>query len=478
MIRAVATLRRSPILAAFLSFLLPGLGQGWLGRLRRGLLLAIPVLLLVGFAAGTLVQEGRARTLGLLLQPSVLLTLVAINFVLLAWRGVAIVDAYRLARRRAAGRAPTRLGRLGTGALGLLLLATLLTHLGVGYVALQTYGTVTAVFVTPEPTPSPAPTSVPVASSSASLPPTPQPTPEPTPVPGWLADGRLDVLLVGGDAGPGRASLRTDTMILLSVDVATGRAALSGIPRNLFNVPLPAGPAALFPGCGCYPDLLNSLFVYAMGHPQQFRGGEARGYLAVQDAVQEMTGQQLDGMVVVTLQGFVRLVDALGGLDITTPYNLYDATYPDESGTHHDVIWIPAGPHHLDGHLALAYARSRHQDNDYNRMERQQLVLTALRQQICPGDLVLRIPELLDIARDSLWTDIPIGDLPDLLELGDRVHTDSITKHQFWPPEIPEYLNADGIALIRQIVADPWSPQPNATPTPAGATSSPAQGGC
>ncbi|HSM37725.1 MAG TPA: LCP family protein, partial [Candidatus Limnocylindrales bacterium] len=307
---------------------------------------------------------------------------------------------------------------------------------------------------------------------------TPEPTPQPTPEPGWLADGRLDVLLVGGDAGPGRASLRTDSMILLSVDVATGRAALSGIPRNLFNVPLPAGPAALFPECGCYPDLLNSLFVFAMQRPQVFRGGEARGYLALQDAVEVMIGQRLDGMLVVTLQGFVRLVDALGGLDITTPSNLYDASYPDEDGIHHEQIWIPAGPHHLDGHMALAYARSRHQDNDYNRMERQQLVLTALRRQICPGDLVFRIPELLDIARDSLWTDIPVGDMPDLLELGNRVHTDRLVKHQFWPPAVPEYLNADGLALIRQIVADPWGPDVGASANPAAPTATPVESGC
>jgi LCP family protein required for cell wall assembly len=463
-IRAVTAARRSAVVAAFLSFLLPGLGQGWLGRFRRGLVLATPVLALIGFAIGLYIQEGRLRTLGILLQPRLLLPLLLANVALLLWRIGAILDAFRLAPR-----GPGPRSTLGIGVLVLLLVATLVTHLGAGYLGLKTYATMTAIFVTPEPSPTLAPTPLPSPGPSlASQRPSPRPTPQPTPVPAWSADGRLDVLLVGGDAGPGRRSLRTDSMIMLSVDLATGRAALSGIPRNLVNVPLPAGPASLFPQCECYPDLLNSLFVFANNHPDAFRGGEARGYLALQDAVSEMTGQPLDGMVVVTLQGFVRLVDALGGLDMTTPENLYDAAYPDEDGIHHEELWIPAGQHHFDGHAALAYARSRHQDSDYNRMERQQLVLTALRRQVCPGDLVFRIPELLDIARDSLWTNLPVEELPDLLGLGNRVHTDSLAKHQFWPPDIPEYLTRGGIDLIRTTIANPWGPEP--TPLPSGQT--------
>jgi LCP family protein required for cell wall assembly len=469
--RALAALRRSSILAAFLSFLLPGLGQGWLGRFRRGIVMALPVLLLIGFAIGVYLEQGRARTLGLLLQPGVLVTLLIVNVALLLWRGGAIVDAFRLGRRKGIAGRPGRVGWRGGTALAVLLLLTIAMHAGFGYLGLETYRTVAAVFATPAPTPSPTPSpSVPPPSDAGSLAPTPSPTPQPTPVPAWSADGRLDVLLVGGDAGPGRASLRTDTMMLLSVDLATARAALFGIPRNLVNVPLPAGPAALF-ACGCYPDLLNSLFRYAEDRPALFRGGDDRGYLALQDAVGELTGRQVDGMVVVTLAGFVRLVDALGGLDISTPYRLYDPHYPSEDGIHHEVVDIAAGQHHFSGHEALAYARSRHQDSDYGRMERQQLVITALRRQVCPSQLIFRIPGLLEIARDSLWTNLPVDQLPDLLELGDRVRTDRLAHYQFVPPGIPEYLTSAAVAQVQAMVADPWLPQP--TPVPSGASPSP-----
>jgi LCP family protein required for cell wall assembly len=459
------------VLAAALSFVLPGLGQGWLGAFRRGLAMAVPVLLLVGFAIGFVTFQGWTRTVLLAVRPGVLMPLLILNVVLLAWRAGAIVDAWRLARRSSppSGGASQARRIVAATILGALLAVTLGMHVGLGYLGYKTYDTITTVFVTPEPSPSPTPE--PTTNPSAEPTNTPRPTPQPTPTPIWSTNGRLDILLVGGDAGPGRWSLRTDTMILLSIDVRTGRAAMFGIPRNLRNVPLPEGPAEAFPGCGCFPDILNGLYVFAGAHPEWFPGGDSRGYMALQDAVGEMTGLQLDGMLVVTLQGFVRLVDALGGLDIYTPYSLYDASYPHEDGMHHQVIWIPAGQHHFDGHTALAYARSRHQDTDYDRMYRQQLTLTALRQQLDPCTLILRIPELLDIAKDSMWTNMPIEQLPDLFGLGARVKTDQIAKYQFWPPDIPENLDAAGLALIRDMVTDPFpAAGTTASPPPSGAS--------
>jgi LCP family protein required for cell wall assembly len=470
------------VVAAALSFVLPGLGQGFLGAFWRGLAMALPVLLVAGFGIGFVMSQGWTYTLLVALRPSVLMPLLILNAVLLAWRAAAIVDAWRLAGRGSPpGGVTSQTQRIAAATiLGVLLVVTLGTHVGLGYLGYKTYDTITTVFVTPEPSPTgtPEPTTDPSAEPTN----TPRPTPEPTPTPIWSTNGRLDILLVGGDAGPGRWSLRTDTMILLSIDVRTAKAAMFGIPRNLRNVPLPEGPAAAFPSCACFPEILNGLYVYAGAHPEWFPGGDSRGYQALQDAVAEMTGLQLDGTLVVTLNGFVRLVDALGGLDIYTPYNLYDASYPDEDGIHHRVIWIPAGQHHFDGHTALAFARSRHQDSDYDRMYRQQLTLTAMRQQLDPCQLILRIPELLDIAKDSLWTNIPIEQLPDLFSLGARVKTDQIAKYQFWPPQIPEDLNAAGLALIREMVVDPFPatgtapmlPPPSAGSSPNSATSPPA----
>ncbi|HEX5397139.1 MAG TPA: LCP family protein, partial [Candidatus Limnocylindria bacterium] len=208
-------------------------------------------------------------------------------------------------------------------------------------------------------------------------------------------------------------------------------------------------------------------FEYAETHPNLFPGADGqRGYQAVQSALSEFTGVPIDGMLVVDLNGFVRLIDALGGLDITTPAPVSDSRYPLEDGSGYVELYIPAGQHHFDGHQALQYARTRHQDDDYHRMERQQLTLLALRRQINPCSLIPRLPELLDIGKDSLWTDLPIDQLPDLLALAERVDTGKIKRAAFNPPQIPEYLDAAAVAKVQKMVADAFKAGKAASPTP------------
>ena len=164
--------------------------------------------------------------------------------------------------------------------LGILLGGTLVMHGWLGFVGIKAYDTVVAISH-----PFSSATPIPAASRSPGETPgpTPEPTPIPTPEPAWGDNGRLDLLLVGADAGQGRFSLRTDTMIILSIEVRTGRAALFGVPRNLLNVPLPDGPADAF-ACRCYPEQLNGIFRYALAHPEIFPGDDdERGYRAVQE---------------------------------------------------------------------------------------------------------------------------------------------------------------------------------------------------
>jgi len=462
----IAAIRHSAVVAALLSFLWPGLGQAWVASRRRALLFAAPMMLFLGLGVLVLLVQGKARTLGLLLQPSVLLLLLAINLALLIYRVFAIVDAYRAASRRWPPLPEHHRAAIGLVALGGVLGITLLMHGWLGFIGFKAYDTVVAISH-----PFSSPTPIPLASLAPGETPGPtaKPTPIPTPEPAWGDNGRLDLLLIGGDAGVGRYSLRTDTMVILSVDIATGRAALFGVPRNLVNVPLPDGPAQHFT-CGCYPDLLNSLYRYAQAHPEIFPGtDEERGYRAVQEAIATMTGLQIDGEVVVTLSGFVRLIDALGGIDMTTKDSVYDTQYPDPLTGRDVTISISRGFHHFDGWHALAYARSRHQDNDYNRMNRQQEVLRALRAELDPCTLIPRIPELLDIAKDSLWTNIPIDRLPDLFAVGAHVQAGEIASYQFWPPQINEYLNAQSLERIRlMVVTTFFGPAPSARPAPSG----------
>lgn len=463
----------SPGVAAFLSFLLPGLGQTSAGRLRRGILFAIPALA-VPIVALAVVLRGRLATLGFLLSPGVLEALLAVNVALGAYHVLAIIDAHRLASRRHGSGAWTR---LSATVLVALLLATVALHGAIEGLGYEAYGTAASVFrpggsngewtipaasFAPTPSPSPQPTGQPTAFAT----PSPTPAPTPTPGPAWAADGRLNVLLIGADSGPGRWSLRTDSMEVLSIDVASGRAALFGFPRNQLNVPLPPESAGAFKN-GRYPGLLNSLYVYANQHPNDFPGGDARGFRAVSGAIQQLIGMPLDGVVVVDLNGFVRLVNAIGGLWIDIPYAVYDDSYPLENGGGDVTLSLRAGCQHLNGHFALAYARTRHQDSDYNRMTRQQLVLNALAHQIDPIALLPKVPDLLGIAKDDLWTTFAAADAGDLAALADRVDRHSVQNIRFIPPQVPEFLTSAGLKLIQDTVRNVFA-KPAATPGPAG----------
>ena len=350
---------RSPIVAAALSLLFPGLGQYAAGARRRGVLIAIPALVvltaIVGFGIGTVLGGGPQAVLGILLSPQVLVAVVAADLVWLAYHAFAILDAWLIARR-ARLDVGHQTGLIAiVGLLAVLLVATL-GHGSVAALGMETEDTLAAVFRgdvrgRPQrrlgdprlrasgptrrtrrrrpPTATPAPA---IAGVPPSLIPTLPPTPSPAPVPDWARDGRLNILLVGSDAGTGRWLLRTDTMVLLSVDIKSGQAAMFGIPRNLINVPLAGEDAKAFPD-GRFPGLLNALYVYAWGHPGQFPGGDARGFRAVTGAIQELVGVPLDGFVAVDLQGFVRLVNSVNGLWIRIPEALYDNHYPKVDGS-------------------------------------------------------------------------------------------------------------------------------------------------
>ena len=487
------TRRPSPLAAATLSLVLPGLGEWLVGARERALLIAVPALAVGGFVCGAIasayLEGGRDTVLSLLLRPEVLVALIVVDLGALIYHDAAIVDAWLVARhRRGPDRRRLTRFRAIAGVAVVLALATG-AHGAIAALGVDAEATLQAVvpgdeggrWAIPdtsfEPGPTPAPTSpatppatpAPAPSATASAAPTPMPspspTPAPTPAPAWAEDGRLNLLIVGTDAGPDRWLLRTDSMIVLSVDVATGRAALFGIPRNMTGVPLPPESRGAFAD-GRFPGMLNALYVYAWGHPSQFPGGDARGFRAVTGAVQELIGVRLDAFVALDLRGFVELVDALGGLWIQVPERLVDSAYPKIDGSGTVRIAIEPGCHHLDGEMALAYARSRHQDSDYGRMQRQQQVLLALRGQLDPAALLPQVPALLQAARDHLWTTISQDDLPSLVELAARVKTSAVATVRFVPSAYPEHLTTAEIGRIRAVVRDVFTgpaPQPSAT---------------
>ncbi len=247
----------------------------------------------------------------------------------------------------------------------------------------------------------------------------------------WDDIERLDILLMGSDAGVGRTGTRTDTVILLSIDPATADAAMVSVPRNLTEAPLPDGMGLW--SCDCFPDILTHLWANAEWFPDAFPGPQDPPVNALKASIGLIFDVEVDYYALVDLAGFVGLFDALGGVLIDVPERISDPSYPHEDGSF-EPIAIEEGEQTLDGHHALAYARIRHNSGDFARMHRQRCLLGSLFAATEPGDLISG--GLAAAITEYVETDIPTEALDDLVDLFsrmelDRVATLRITSHNY-----------------------------------------------
>ncbi|MFT3875489.1 MAG: LCP family protein [Propioniciclava sp.] len=268
---------------------------------------------------------------------------------------------------------------------------------------------------------------------------------------GRAVDGRINVLLLGADAEVDRPGIRTDTMMVASVDTVTGRTVLFSLPRNLQWAPFPASSPLrrIYPRGFWCPDqscLLNAVHTETANHSELFEGVADPGVNELRGVVAEILGLKINYYAMVDMRGFESLVDALGGvrLDIAK-------AVPIGGGSSKVEGYIQPGKGVLlDGFRALWFARSRHGASDYERMARQKCVVNALAKQVTPVNVVTRFNELADAGTAMVRTDIPGSDLMRLAELADAGRRLPIASTSFAPPLI-EPVKPD-FGLIRATV--------------------------
>ncbi len=206
---------------------------------------------------------------------------------------------------------------------------------------------------------------------------------------------RVNILFLGidrrdNDPGP----WRTDTMILFSVDPISKTVSMLSIPRDLW-VPLP----------GYGEERINAAHVY--GDQFQYPGG---GPALAKRTVQYNLGVPVHYYVRLDFVGFKKIIDEIGGIDVDVPRDIIDNEYPTpDGGTMR--LFIRAGRQHMDGDLALKYARTRHDSSDIDRAYRQQQVILAVRDRVLSAKIVLsldRIPGLLRTLGESFKTDMTV----------------------------------------------------------------------
>lgn len=403
-------------LAALLSALVPGAGHIYAGHGVRGRrLIAIDIGLVAAVVFAVVFFRGEVLKAWASL-PS-LSMIMAVNLVILSYRAWAAHDAYHLT----GGTTPSTRG-LAIVMASVVWLVVLLPHVALGYLNVVQHSLISEVFVASE---SPVVSETTVPTSRPDDPTAPIATSNTLPEPSlWDGLERLNILLLGSDVGEGRRGVRTDTMIVVSIDPETGDTAMISLPRNFSGIDLPPGFGTW--DCQCFPQLLNDLYYYAEESPEAFPGSGEPGPRAMKATLGHLLDLEIHYYAMVGLQGFVGIVDALGGVEIDVPNRIVDETYPHEDGVTVEHVVIEEGPQLLDGHLALAYARIRRHSDDFARMNRQRCVLGAVIEQSSPLELLGRYASIAQVLKDHLKTDIPQDRLVDFIDLLPRVGLDRV----------------------------------------------------
>jgi LCP family protein required for cell wall assembly len=369
---------------------------------------ALPIIAILVLGLVVVATTSTPRLAATLFDPAVIWALLALQAAILVWRLLAVGSSLWDPRLTPPGR------REALPMAAILLLAVIVPQAFAGYATEVARETADEIFTEPSPTalagpvgtpePDPSFLSAPVPSPTVSSSPSPSPTPT---VP------RVNVLLVGVDAGVGRRTYLTDTMIVASLDTVTETVSMVSVPRDMVDVPLPDGRK--------FRGKINGLVSYARHHPKQFPGSDGTGFDVLRGALGELLGLDIPYHAAVNLGGFVKVIDTIGGINVYVARAFCDPSY-DEYGFTRGFA-ITKGRHHLNGQQALAYARVRKPagESDFTRAARQQEVLSGVRDRIVHGGFINDPIGLLRALSKTITTNVPRKILPDLADAMARI---------------------------------------------------------
>lgn len=454
--------------------LVPGAGLIAAGRKLAGwTVLGLTVVALGAVAAYLLPGGVTERVLALGVQPSWLVAgAVAIGVGAVLWCLTVLWTAW--ASRPAL---PTSVQRVGGLALVAALIAAIAapSSVGVRYALIQhdLVGSLTSTGPDTSVLPGGAKVSAPKAGAA-----------DP-----WAGTPRVNILLLGSDAGADRTGVRTDSMIVASINTRTGDTVLLGVPRSLQKVPFsPGNPLhAVWPNgfnCGD-PCLMNAVWEQAATvHRNLFPGIANPGLAATRDAISQVLGIPIDTYTIIDLKGFQSLVDAMGGVVVNVPRSIpIGGGHNQTTGAALPIYGtIKPGTQRLNGYKALWFARSRQGSDDYDRMGRQRCMVSALLDQANPVSLLAKYPALAKVAKENIQTGISSRDLGAWVTLVQRVQKGKIRSLPL-TNKVIDTVNPDfgKIHALVQQALDPSAanPKPTTGATPgatAGATPKPATG--
>ncbi len=294
----------------------------------------------------------------------------------------------------------------------------------------------TLVFVaTRSPTQTPTPSPVP-PSPTATILPTLDPSWRPTPIAPLDQYESIRFLLLGSDRRPG-GSFRTDTIIVLSFWPSKRQVSMLSIPRDLW---------VSIPGWGM--QRINT--AYQHGELNGYPGGGAE---LMKATLRENLGIEVDHVAMVEFDGFKRIIDTLGGIEVPvacayTDWRLLAPNLDPENEQNWQLYTVGPGYVHMDGDLALWYARSRKRSSDFDRGRRQQEILRALYARFVQADTLPRLPELYRQLSGMVSTDLRLADLLQLSFYAPQLNNTRIRSYYIRPPYVTPTIGEGGAYLL------------------------------
>ena len=228
----------------------------------------------------------------------------------------------------------------------------------------------------------------------------------------------INIILLGSDKRKNQGTWRTDTMIVASIDAQDNVVRLLSIPRDLWvNIP------------GHGYDRINTADLW--GEVQHEGGGPE----LVKETVYQNLGIPIHYYVRVDFDGFIKIIDAVGGVDVDVECPLPD-------------IEVVPGIQHMDGEMALLYARSRITTNDFDRSRRQRKLLMALWEKALNRNIITKLPALWVAMADTIQTDLPLNEALALARIGIKLRPNQIFTQSIGPWQVENYTTPEGYAVL------------------------------
>jgi LCP family protein required for cell wall assembly len=235
-------------------------------------------------------------------------------------------------------------------------------------------------------------------------------------------------------------------MLVVSVDVETRSIAMVSFPRDIAQFPLYVG--------GTYSGKINSLMTAAAANPAKFPDGPLP---TLANQLGFLLGVPINYFAAVDLDGFQRMIGAVGGVTVTVERAIADPRYDWMDGSA-PGFYLAAGPQKLNARTALAFVRSRlgAGDNDFTRAARQQQLLVALRGKLTDPANIGMLPAVLQAAGESIRTNFPAERLDEMIALAEEIGLGSVERVVLQPPtySIHPPTNTTGGSYILRLHMD------------------------